>query len=167
MAHTSVNELESRFRVILEKLPPLAGAEVVNFAMENFRQQGFGSPGSWPKRKNPTKWGTVPRNSGRNLLIDTGNLKRSIRVLRFNQDEVVIGTDVPYAKVHNEGFKGSVIQSVKSFTRKSSKGFSNVKAFTRTIQQDIPARPFLGDSPVLTDRLKKMITSEIMKAFNQ
>jgi hypothetical protein len=49
------------------------GNEVVNFSLENFKRQGFlgATFQPWPKRKNPTKWGTKVKNNNRALFVNT------------------------------------------------------------------------------------------------
>lgn len=177
-----VTQLESRFRSIVTRLPAIAGNVAVNFALDNFKLQGFMGDGfaPWRPRKDPNKWGQSPPRNSRAILMDTGRLRRSIRIISTNFTEVVVGSDVPYARVHNEGFKGEVTQNVKSFTRKvntvatigrSSKttkvqtGTQTVRAFTRKIKQDIPARPFLADSSHLHAMLQKEVGEAIMEAL--
>lgn len=175
-----IHEMERRFRSLIVRLPAIAGNEALNFFLDNFRRQAF--PGNtmqvWPSRKNPNKWGKVKR-PGRALLIDSGRLRRSIRVIKSSNDAVVIGTDVKYAKAQNEGFKGTVVQNVgahqrnvfgkvKGSTGRSKRGVVGtvgVNAHTRTIKQNIPARRFMGPSPYLTQKLKRIIELEISKAL--
>jgi phage gpG-like protein len=186
-----LDQLQRRFQSVATRLPVIAGNEVVNFALDNFKRQGFlgNSFQPWKARKNPTKWGQKPKRNGRAILIDTGRLRRSIRIVRSNWDEVVVGSDVPYAKAHNEGVRLGEIQQVKSFTRKvttlgvvktvarknstgikfgrKETGTTTVAAHTRRINQNIPARPFLANSPYLNLRLQRIVAAEIMKAFKQ
>lgn len=49
---------------------------------------------SWKRKKNP---------DGKPLLVKTGAMKKSIRVLQVNRDIVKWGTTVDYAGYHNEG----------------------------------------------------------------
>jgi phage gpG-like protein len=124
----------------------------------------------------------------RSTPVDTGRLKRSIRKVSANRDRVIIGTDVPYAQAHNDGFKGPIRQRVRSLTRALTKfgitsrrqlkrstaiefgrvkiGETTVKAYNRTIQQDIPARPFIGQSEALEKELMKHIINRFEEAFN-
>lgn len=174
-----IKELERRFRSIIIRLPAIVGNEALNFVLDNFRKQSF--PGTfmqnWPARKNPTKWGRVKR-PGRALLVDSGRLRRSIRIVKSTNDLVVIGTDVKYAKAQNEGFKGKVTQNVQGHqrrvfgkvksngkTKKGVVGTQNVSPFKRTIKQNIPARRFMGPSPYLNAKLKRIIQLELLKAL--
>lgn len=180
-----IQELERRFKTIIVTLPVVAGNEVVNFALDNFKRQGFlgDTLQPWKPRKNPNKWGQTPKRNSRALLVDTGKLRRSIRIVRSNLEEVVIGSDVPYAKAHNEGVRLGEIQQVKQHIRKLNRvaGASSlkskrakkvnykldveVKAHKRKINQNIPARPFLGQSQYLNKQLARVVGAEILKAL--
>ena len=166
--HIPILELERRFRSIMVRMPALLGNEAVNFVLDNFKLQGFmgATFQPWLKRKNPTKWGQAPKRNGRAVLIDTGQLRRSIRIVRTTADSVLIGTDDPKAKAHNEGLKIGLIQKVGSYERKGvAKKKVTVKEHTRRINQNIPKRQFIGDSPYLRTRLSRIIQVEIMKAL--
>ncbi|MDV3605014.1 hypothetical protein CMU86_17855, partial [Elizabethkingia anophelis] len=100
----------------------MIGNEVVNFTLENFEKQSWQGDSfePWEKRKNPTAWGKKD-DTGRALLVKSGKLKRSIRIASIQADKVTIavgGADVPYARVHNEGFKGTINQQVKEHIRR-------------------------------------------------
>jgi len=111
--------IERRIKTVLRTLPPKVGQEVVNFALDNFRQQAFTGDTieRWRPRKKTTRWGQKVKRPGRSLLVLSGRLRRSIRVTSASWDRVTIGTDVPYAKAHNDGFKGKVVQRVSSYSR--------------------------------------------------
>ncbi|MBS1640648.1 MAG: phage virion morphogenesis protein [Bacteroidetes bacterium] len=183
----SLTDLEARFKSVAVRIPAMAGNIVVNFTLDNFKRQGFLGDylQPWRPRKNPTKWGKVPRNN-RSVLVDTGKLRRATFVQSANWDVVTITNNMPYAKAHNEGFRGTVKQYVKPFTRKTSTiakvssvksrrttskrvstGNTQVKGFERTINQNIPQRKFLGDSPYLRKMLERTIAAEILKELKQ
>lgn len=171
---------------IMHRLPAQLGAEVVKFSHERWAQQGWLGARFEPwKQRKGGGWGKAD-NPKRGLLLQTGRLRRSVRVVRVTADYVVVGTDVPYARVHNEGFSGRVTQQVHAHERKKTSlgitgsrtgktrtritygrkvtGTGTVKAHTRTIYMKIPRRQFLGDSPYLQQRLQRFIAAEIMKA---
>lgn len=184
-----IREIEQRVKKVLQVAPLILGNDAVNFFKDTFRSKGW--PGQtmepWKPRKAVTAWGKTPRNRGRNLLVDTGRLKRSIRLISSSNLKAVIGTDVPYAKAHNEGFRGTITQNVKSHNRnlttlgvtkkteqkRSTRitfgrvvtGQTTVKAHTRTIHQNIPRRQFMGNSPYLTKQLQRRFTAELMKSL--
>lgn len=155
----AIRLLERRFRSAWPRIPIIVGNEAVNFALDNFRRQAFLSYTSepWPARKVVKG----DRRKNRGLLVDTGRLRRSIRIVSVTQSSVTIGSDVPYAKAHNEGSRIGLIQSVKGFTRKSG---VEVKAHTRKVNQNIPRRRFIGNSPYLEARIKRVVTAELMRA---
>lgn len=175
-----IRMLEKRFKGVILSLPLVMGNEAVNFSLTNFAQQGFNGQTfqRWAPRKQG--WRKKPRKGS--ILIFTGNLRRSIRITRLNADAVWIGSAIKYARIHNEGFRGTITQSVKAHTRKinsiatvqsiasrrTSKrkvqvGSSMVSAHTRTIKQHIPKRQFMGESPYLRSRMLRVATAEFMR----
>jgi phage gpG-like protein len=139
-----------RLRREMEKLKPALvdgiGVEAVKFIDDNFVKQGFQGQSfrPWPVQKNPNK----PRPH--KILILTGTLRRSFKQTN-HEDSVTISTDIPYARVHDEGARGPV-------TVKSKAG----KTFTRNM--NTPQRQFIGSSPVLTKACQGFI---IKKVTNQ
>jgi len=154
-----IAQLQKQFRSVMIRLPVVVGNEAVNFALDNFRMQGFlgNSFEPWkPRRKSWVK----DKRPNRALLVDSGKLKRSIRIVRVSPDGVTVGSDVPYAQAHNDGLRIGLIESVKGFTRKSGVG---VRAYTRRVNQNIPRRRFLGNSPYLEARLRRQVTFQLAK----
>jgi phage gpG-like protein len=177
-----IAQLQRQFKSVWLRVPLLAGNEAVNFTLDNFRLQGFmgATFQSWRPRK--VSWQKNKR-PGRNLLIDGGRLRRSIRIVSMSFDYVTIGTDVKYARAHNEGVNGlGVIQTVKGFKRNRTStdevsapgarkakyetsviGQSQVSAHTRRIVMRIPKRQFMGDSPYLQQRIKRVVSYAFIK----
>ena len=95
-------------------------------------------------------------------MVDSGRLKRSIRVVSSSPERVVVGTDVPYAQIHNDGFEGTV--HVKAYMRKSKKGTRiNVREHDKNMK--MPKRQFVGESDELNRRLERAIVDEIKYAI--
>lgn len=162
-------KIQGRLANTLRDLPAIIGEEAVGFYLNSFEQEAWSGNHQqpWKKRKDPTKWGK-PDETDRALLVKTGKLKRSIRVTRILNDKVFVGAggpDVPYAKVHNTGFRGVVKQEVRPFTRRLKNGKSaKVKGFNRTIHQNIPRRQYIGterDSPYLKARIRRACLVEL------
>lgn len=171
---------EQHFKKVLMYAPGMLGNVAVNFFLDRFRYQNWlgHTAEPWRQRRRNTR-----RNRGRALLIQSGRLRRSIRITKVTGLTVTIGTDVPYAKAHNTGFKGSV--AVKAFSRnKYSKqkvgsgkytktgkermktvsrvsGSVQVKAHNR--KMNIPRRQFMGRSPVLDKMLQRKLLAELLK----
>ena len=166
-------------------LPRMVGLEAVNFSKERFVEQNWHdtTPIPWELRRRLRRGGKARQNGA--VLVDSGRLKRSIRIVSTTPDSVTIGTDVPYAQIHNEGFKGvenvrAHKQKVKQHKRKikvkTKKGGTKTKsvtvqAHTRKVAAhkrnvDIPRRQFLGKSEELEQRIEKVIVDALQDAIN-
>lgn len=178
-----VSELEKRMVKTLEGLPRKIGSEVVNFALSNFSRQGFLGDRfqPWKPRKKVTK-----KNEGKAIGIQTGALRRSLEIISVGKDSVTVGSMLPYAKIFNDGFRGTV--TVKSHSRitktakaskgvfsvktrkerlssvKGTTGITQVKSHSRKMNQ--PPRPFLGKSQYMEANIRRLIALEILKTAN-
>lgn len=154
---------------------------------QNFERQAFFSQ-AWQRRKRPI------RNEGRAILVDTGQLRRSIKS-RINGDTIAFYTDLPYAAIHNDGGEIVVTQKMKrffwhkyyqatgAFGRKKDGSQRNDK---RTIQLSdeaqfwkflalkkvgttirIPRRRFLGASPEVEKAVRDIIEENLQQYFSQ
>jgi phage gpG-like protein len=152
----NLDNLKGKYNNAVRGLPVRFGAAAIEHVKDNFRSGGFmdESLDKWPARKND-------KDPGRGLLIGKGtaHLSRDVRVLETNNLSVKVGTTLPYASVHNEGFKGDVKQNVGSFTRQGK----TVRAFSRLIHQNIPQRKFLGASRSLFNKCKAILIEELKK----
>jgi len=109
--------------------------------------------------------------------VQTGRLKKSVRVISADETKIVVGTDVPYAKIHNEGGTINKTVSVKTHTveqhtrmrkgRKESVKAHTKEAHTRKMNTKIPSRRFLGVRYTLTKRIENLITARFMRALKQ
>ena len=161
---------------LYEKFPNMAAIEAVNFSKERFVQKNWvdRSRVAWKKRK---------RKDRGSLMTKSGRLKRSIRKLSYTRNSVTIGTDVPYAQIHNDGGTINKTVRVKSHTRKVTKrarsertgrvlkkrvsnGTTTVKAHTRKMNTTYPQRQFLGESALLMRRIERLTQREIDKILN-
>lgn len=157
------------------RLPILIGNEIVNFALDNFQKQGFDTGHGvrqWDERGGRS--GIDPRPGGKILIgKQGGRLRRSIRRTRTSKTSVTVGSDEPYAGIHNEG--GTIRVSV---TRKSRRFFWAMyyatgetywkwMALTKknVLSINMPERRFLGNSKALERRIKKLIERELQKCF--
>lgn len=148
----------------IDALPARVATCAVNFSKQRFVDQNWHdtTPEPWKPRSGKRRGG-VKRQSGA-ILVDSGRLKRSIRVISADSNRVVIGTDVPYAEMHNEGLDGEV--NVRQHTRRSRKGrLYTVRAHTRRVHMS--QRRFLGASQELTKQLEDLITTELKNAIEK
>ena len=178
MASDIENILRAKLIRATQTLPKVLANEALNWMKDNFNRQGF--PGdtfeSWPKRKNNSR-------QGRKILVLTGNLRRSLRIVAITETGFVIGTDLPYAKAHNDGVNKTV--QVQAHTRnkytsskvasgnltKSGKqriktvqtiaGRINVASHSRNM--NLPRRKFAGNSKVLRSILTRAAIIHITK----
>ena len=160
--------LQQKLQKAVSELPTVLVNEAVNWTKNNFTRQGW--PGNGFQRWAARKPGSA-RNKGRAILVDTGYLKRSIRKISVAPLQATFGTDAPYARAHNDGFKGTVnvgahrratIGTIKVSTGKTGQpfqkkktitGYGQVKAHQR--KMNLPRRRFIGYSPVLQSILRR------------
>lgn len=162
-----MNELTEYFNMldrvsrVVDTLPRRAATEAVNFTKDRFKQQNWVDTTTkpWKKRK-PVK-GESRKRSQRNILVKSGRLRKSPRTIYADHNSAAIGTDVEYAQVHNDGFRGRVNQRVRSHTRNGKK----VKSFKRSLNMNIPQRQYVGESAVQDARIQRMMTAEIVRAI--
>lgn len=140
--------MASKLERTLRRLPRQMGVLIVGESKGHFRKQRFYSD-KWPKRKSGS-----PRDKRRNLLVDTGTLRRSIRSeARGNTIRII--SDVVYASVHNTGGK------VKK--RKPRRGRKSKRKGGATF--NMPKRQFIGDAPQLRKKLNGFVNRQIQKAL--
>lgn len=97
----------------------------------NFERQAFFSE-AWARRKSPNR-------PGGTLLIDTGNLRRSVRS-RTTENSITFFTDLPYAAIHNDGGEIVVTAKMKRYFRakfyESQGGFGRKKGTAKRTLSD-------------------------------
>jgi phage gpG-like protein len=74
-----------------------------NHYVRSFKQGGFTDDTfeAWKPRKSKKD------NSGRAILVKTGDLRRSVnRTINLSQLRVIFKSDLPYAAIHNYGLMG-------------------------------------------------------------
>lgn len=161
-------------------LPLVLANQAETFFQASFKKQGWDSNGvdKWqPRKRNRTA-----RDVTRNILIKSGALRRSIKTYEANFNQIIIGSDIPYAKVHNDGFRG--VQYVKPHKRSSAAvttsvygsptfvngvwkrgkrrtvrigdSRKNIGGYTR--KMNMPKRQFIGDSVTLQKMQSQTIT---------
>lgn len=134
-----INKMERLEKVVLT-FPNKAAIQAVAFSKDRFVKQNWVDARTepWKPRKGRG------RDRGRGILIGKGRgrLKKSVRKIRVGRNFAVIGSDVPYAAVHNEGLRAG-----------RGKGFK------------MPKRRFMGNSAVLAKQIERQLASEMIKAL--
>lgn len=180
---SSLQQIERALSACLADLPQQIGMLAVNFSKQRFVDQAWHDTAvePWDKRTRKRRGGKKRQKGA--VLVDSGRLKRSIRIISTTPLSVTIGTDVPYAQIHNDGFEGDVnvkayTQQVKGHKRKqkvkSKKGkktkIVNVRPHTRHVKAhtrklNMPRRRFLGRSAELERLITEFILGEIQSAI--
>lgn len=157
-------------KLIKSNVPKIIAVEAKNFFLESFRNQGFTdislekwmeverrkkdadgayvAKGHWAKGFNEEtgkrKFGAYTKSDrNRAILVKSGDLRRSIRIVSTDWKRVVLGSDLVYAAVHNDGLQAG-----------RGKGFK------------MPERRFMGNSKVLDKILLKKIEFEIKRVLS-
>jgi len=101
-----VNEEAQALRQVLAtKLPDFIVDKAQHIVDESFMKEQYqdGKSDKW-KGRSKDKEAANERSDRRALLVKGGSLIKSVEAERRGTD-IVIGTDVPYAQVHNEGLR--------------------------------------------------------------
>lgn len=148
-----INKLHKLSR-LYNRFPGLAAIEAVNFTKERFVRKNWvdKSREAWPKRK---------RKGRGSLMVASGRLKRSIRKIKVTRNGVTIGTDVPYAQLHNEGGVINKTVNVRQHSRKRQGRSFTVKSHRRNMKLTMPERRFIGESAVLMRRIERVMQKEM------
>jgi phage gpG-like protein len=102
------------------------------FKVENFDKERMMGGDSWPDRK-PGYYAN--KRAGSRLLVKSGRLRGSIRIQYVDDNKAVIGTEVIYAKRHNEGLNGT------------------------------PKRQYIGDNDYVNRKINRDIVKSLNKVF--
>lgn len=158
----NIAQIQSDFGKFRKQYPRFVGTMAVTFFKENFRRQGFvdSSLEKWKPRRS--------KNAQRRaILVKTGRLRRSIRITNANANTVKIGSDVPYAQIHNEGGTISGTVQVRKHKRKTRKGSTTVKSHSRKVSTKIPKRQFAGNSKGLNKRIERQTVRQLERILNR
>ena len=179
---THVKEMQRLMRSILKDIQ----VEFKDEFDQNFERQGFFSE-AWQRRKSPTR-------PGGSILIDTGQLRRSVKS-RVTENSVVFYSDLPYASIHNDGGEIRVTEKMKRYfwykCRSAVGGFGRKKngelrKDKRTVQLSseaefwkfmalkkvgstikIPRRQFLGVSEEVERGVREIIEENLEEFFGE
>lgn len=168
------------------KIPAEIATLAVNFSKERLRDQAWldETKHPWKPRKKPRRGG---KKRSQTLLVDTGRLKKSIRKISADANRIVIGTDVPYASIHNYGGAITGTFKVRTHTVKAHRRRAHarvragrtekikaqtvkthiVAAHMRKVNTRIPQRQFLGDSYTLRRRIYLLTAARFSRALKQ
>jgi phage gpG-like protein len=166
------SKLKSGMDAAMNELPQIIGNEIVNYSLEAFDKQGWNGV-EWEKRKND-------KDPSRAINIKTGRMKRGVRIIRTTATSVVVGDDVPYAAIHNNG--GVIKRSAHSETfvrpriqrgdnrgkfrrmTRAERSASPAQGFeVKAYEINMPQRRFIGITPEEIKRVKRVANQHIIK----
>jgi phage gpG-like protein len=135
-----LNDLK-KFEAEIPKVVSEMGSIGQNHFVKSFRDQGFTDNAltKWPSRKREDRG-----RGSRAILVKSGRLRRSIRRAPIGKYGVSLLSDVPYAKIHNDGLVG--------------------RAWGKHTFR-MPKRQFMGSSRVMSQRIEKMIDRHVTRVF--
>lgn len=167
--------VQQEFNDLMRQMPTIVGKQAENFYKESFRRQGFLDVGvsKWPARKFPRKRDQGKKKEGA-ILVASGDLRRSVKIRAKGTNYVRVGSDLPYAQIHNEG--GIIIgnANIRKHTREQKKAWGRmrrnptpvtVRAHTRKVRTTIDKRQFMGESVMLTRQLNATINLRLRRIF--
>lgn len=144
-----------------------------------FRNQRLGNK-VWPPRMIPNVPGIVGdlnrggqpkarRFQGRPALVDTGMLRRSITWRVQGSSSVVVGTNLPYANVHQVGgvTRATVLEPIGKATlrevlsKRPDLGDLGYLFSKPVVVRRVPARPFLGLQPGDREEVERILADLI------
>ena len=175
------------------RLPVKIGRMAADHFKDNFRQSGYVDGGlhPWPKTRRQQAGGKSANSQYGPLLSARNHLYGSIRYVPGDA-QVVVGTSVPYAAVHNQGADltitthPTVTPDMRRFAwaqffkaggkgapSGSPAGMWKALALTKKQKLDItahvhiPQRKFLGPSQELNDKIREEIKTELKNILTQ
>ena len=176
---------------IHRRLPVKIGRMATDHFQDNFRRGGYVDGGlhPWPVTRRQQSGGKAANSQYGPLMSARKNLYGSIRYVPGDA-QVVVGTSVPYAAVHNRGATITTHPRVTPKMRKyawakffeaggnktdvsaaSPAGMWKALALTKkgrlTVTAHIPQRQFLGPSQELNDKIREEIKSELKTILTQ
>ena len=122
------------FRKEFNKLTLRMGKMASEHVQHNFKAEGFvdDTLQRWPKLR-------APKPSGKKILVRTGRMKRTTRIVSRTRNNVTLSTPVPYAGIHNRP-----VGQMKQYEGGK-----------------YPGRMFMGHSKVLAAATQKMIVTRL------
>lgn len=100
-------DLQRRINLLVRETLKDIRTEAVEEFDRNFEREAFFNQ-KWARRK-------YHDDESRGLLVQTGNLRRSITGRVTDRNSVVIETTQPYARIHNEGGTITVTRKMKGY----------------------------------------------------
>lgn len=141
------NELELRVDRIVNEVD----SYLVSYFKSCFDTKSFGG----------VPWKPSKMNS--NTMVDSGELKRSIHTISKSPTEIVIGSDLPYASIHNDGGTIRVTDKMRKFFwakfYSTGDGAWKGMALTKKTHITIPQRQYIGYNMEMQMEIENIISN--------
>lgn len=159
----------------LTKIMTIAENDVKNHFVGSFRRQGWidRTFEPWQKRRHSDR--DTKRRGNRAVLVQSGDLRRSIRVSQRSKHAITFTSDLPYSSIHNYGgtthptvtprMRGWARYRFKETKNTMFAAIANTKLSKLTV--NIPKRKFMGNSVFLTNKVKGKIINNLNNAFKR
>lgn len=157
----------------IARIPYKAAVLAVNFTKERFIKKNW-----LDDREHP--WPKTKKRKG-STLMKSGRLKKSIHQVHIGADYAIVGTNVPYARPHNDGLTIAGTEQVRAHGQKSHKRKAYtrsgkrikagtvrahiVKSHSRKFKRSFVQRKFIGQSQYLNNQITEMIQDEFQKSI--
>jgi phage gpG-like protein len=156
-------------------LPLLVGKLAQNHFLEGFVKGGHqtdASESGWKERTTKDRSDKRNPDKQRAILVKSGHLRRSLALLEYKFDRIVIGTrGIKYAEIHNEGGEVRIPehQHILSFGKKGfvrpKKASYQQKTSIKSHSFEMPKREFLGKSKKLDNKIISLLKNKIDNVF--
>jgi len=183
-----IQAAQIRLQKSMKAFVTVMGVEAKKHFVSSFRNQGFTDESfkRWQSRKGEVSGFGVSKKSkgGRAILVKSGALRRSVKVLNKNYNSVTLGSSLPYAELHNDGGliyrKAHKRTSSRTATVRGSAGFVNgvwkegrgrkmkIMGERHNVSSSsfkMPKRQFIGESRKLTALLREKLNAKILQSF--
>lgn len=157
----------TNWRQFKTNIPQFIGQQAVKFIKNDvFKREYLNNNEQWKQRK------FADNNAKRRaLLVKTGALKRSIKVIKVLGNAVVVGsTALKYNKMHNQGGEIDITAKMKRFfwAKYYSTKQQHWKAMAlKQTKIKIPKRQYIGNSKELEQILKAAIEKRLIEILKK
>lgn len=165
----------------MQRLMTRIGTKATNFFQNRITDQKDINDQSFANR-NPE----FSNREGRSILLQKGNLRRSIRIYSIQGNKVIIASRMPYSELHNEGGEVTVTPKMKKFfwakyyqanKRSKKRGGKAGKALSNDARNwkalalkkagdklKFQKRQYMGEHQQLNEDIKETITEFLKEA---
>jgi phage gpG-like protein len=131
-----IEALQKAASPALQQIARAGGLALKGVTAEAFRNEADPATGEkWKERKD--------KNNAKPLLVQRGTLRKTITSNAFPDGSVIIGSNLVYARIHQEGGRTKA-HDIKARNAKSLKFLGVYRKHVHHPGSEIPARPYLG-----------------------